>query len=65
MIVLIYFFLNAQAGGILRILQSDWVWKRAEFFFLACQPGRKQSPACENLCDKPTLGPKVDFFEAF
>ena len=22
-----YFFLNARAGGILRILQSDWLWE--------------------------------------
>ena len=30
----IYFFLSARAGGILRILQSDWLRGRAEFSYL-------------------------------
>jgi len=30
----IYFFLSARAGGILRILQSDWFRERAEFSYL-------------------------------
>ena len=32
-LLLIFFF--ARAGGILRILQSDWLWERAEFFYPA------------------------------
>ena len=46
-----YFFLNARAGGILRILQSDWLWERTEFFYLARQPGRNPSPGCVSLCN--------------
>ena len=34
-----YFYFFAQEGGILRILQSDWLW------------GRNPSPGCVSLCN--------------
>ena len=43
-------FLIARAGGNLRILQSDWLWERAEFFYLARQPGRDPGPGSVSLC---------------
>ena len=49
--ILYYFFLNARADGILRFLQSDRLWERAEFFYLVCQPRRNPSPGCVSLCN--------------
>ena len=46
LIVKYLFFLNVRAGGILRILQFDWLWKRAEFF-LSCL----SRPGCVSLCN--------------
>ena len=40
-----------QTGGILQILQSDWPWERAKFFYLACQPQRNPSLGCMSLCN--------------
>ena len=54
--VLVYiFFLNAQVGGILRILESDWLWEWVEFFYLARQPGQNLSPGCVSLSNGLTF----------